>query len=106
MSVNFERQISLGVSQATPLEDYDKVVAERSMANSDFKFPADTGPANDGSEACTFLCFASANKLLHLEQKGELNENWHQMVPDIFRGIIDNDLPIINQFREKRRYDA
>jgi len=38
--------------------------------------------------------------------KGELDENWHQMVPGMFRDLIEQDLPVFNQIREVRRYDA
>lgn len=102
------QQISLGVSQATPLEEFDKKVAE-ALINGTSKVASrvsENTPTNDGTDACTFLCLASANKLLNAEQKGELTDDWQQMIPCIFSDIMTNDLEVFNRFREKRPYDG
>ncbi|KAL9977345.1 hypothetical protein ACROYT_G014737 [Oculina patagonica] len=91
------QQTSLGVSQAAPLQEYDKKVAEGLVEGCNRRVVAlisNTGnineketPLNDGTDACTFLCLATAYKLFNAEQKGELTDDWQQMVPHIFSDI-------------------
>lgn len=102
------QQISLGVSQATPLQEFDKKVAEALVGGTSkaTSWVSEETPVNDGTDACTFLCLATANKLFNAEQKGELTDDWQQMVPHIFSDIIVNDLAVFNRFRERRPYDS
>ena len=57
--------MSLGVSQATALDDSDHALAEcfdGSVAND--LLPIGASPENDGREACVFLDLAICNRLL------------------------------------------
>lgn len=102
------QQISLGVSQATPLEEFDRKVADALVKGTSKTAcrVSEKAPLNDGTDACTFLCLAAADKLLNADHKGELTDDWQQMVPRIFSDIIENDLAVFNRFREKRPYDG
>lgn len=102
------KHISLKVSQSTPIEEADRKLAEaieRCMSNAVTELAA-IAPANDGTNACTFLCLVTAQKLLNVSQKGGINDNWPEMVPGLFQEVITHDLVSFNTFREKRNYDA
>jgi len=67
---------------------------------------AGIAPANDGTNACTFLCLVAAQKIVNATQQEEMNNNWSELVPGIFQEMILRDLESLNTFREKRHYDA
>ena len=99
---------SLKVSQSTPLEEADERLAEaleRSKSNA-VNDLAGIAPANDGTNACTFLCLVAAQKIINATQEEEMNDNWPELVPRIFQEMILHDLESLNTFREKRHYDA
>lgn len=102
------KHTSLKVSQSTPIEEADKQLAEaleRSKSDAVTELPG-IAPANDGTNACTFLCLVAAQKLFNATQKEEMNGNWPEVVPGIFQEMILQDLVTFNTFREKRHYDA
>ena len=99
---------SLKVSQSTPMEEADERLAEaleRSKSNA-VNDLAGIAPANDGTNACTFLCLVAAQKIINATQEEEMNDNWPELVPRIFQEMILHDLESLNTFREKRHYDA
>ena len=102
------KHISLQVSQSTPIEEADRQLAEameRCTSDAVTELAA-IAPANDGTNACTFLCLVTAQKLFGASQKGEMNDNWPGMVPELFQETILHDLVSLNTFRENRCYDA
>lgn len=63
-------------------------------------------PANNRTNACTFLCLVIAQKLFSASQKGRMNDDWLEMLPGLFQELILHNLVTFNTFREKRNYDA
>ena len=102
------KHISLKVSQSTPIEEADRKLAEAIEQCTSNKVTelAAIAPANDGTNACTFLCLVIAQKLFSASQKGGINDDWLEMVPGLFQELILHDLVTFNTFREKRNYDA
>jgi len=102
------KHTSLKVSQSTPIEEADEQLAEAlewSISDAVTELPV-IAPANDGTNACTFLCLVAAQKLFNAMQTEEINGNWPEVVPGIFQEMILQDLVTFNTFREKRHYDA
>ena len=63
---------SLGISQATPMENFNKNVEEvldKNEARSDVLWSL---PTNDDTDACTFLCFVSAYRIRTAELQRRL----------------------------------
>ena len=102
------KRTSLKVSQSTPIEEADKQLAEamEQCTSNGVNELAGFAPANDGTNACTFLCLVLALKLFNAKQQGEINDNWPEMTAKIFQEMIFDDLASFNTFREKRHYDA
>lgn len=77
------KHISLKVSQSTPIKEADRKLAEAiEQCTSDAVTElVAIVPANDGTNAYTFLCLVTAQKLFDVSQKGRMNDNWPEMVP-------------------------
>jgi len=71
------KHISLKVSQSTPIEEADKRFAEAMQQGTSKAVNelASFAPANDGTNASTFLCLVTALKLFNETQQGEMNEH-------------------------------
>ena len=85
---------SLKVSHSIPIEGADKRLAEaieqsKSTAVTDL---AGIPPGNDGTDSCTFLCLVAAQKIVNATQEEEMNDNWPELIPEIFQEIILHDL--------------
>ncbi|XP_064622347.1 uncharacterized protein LOC135484643 [Lineus longissimus] len=92
--------MSLGVSQATPQENPDRIIASALTRGENVALG--TTPANDGTNACTFLALGIASDV---QKKGP--EFVWQDVPLLAVKYINITLEVINDIREHdRTYDT
>ena len=82
---------SLKVSQSTPIEEADKQLAEamEQCTSNGVNELVSFAPANDGTNACTFLCLVLALKLFNANQQGEINDS---------KDISRNDFRRLSEF--------
>ena len=93
--------IPLRISQASSLEAFDKDLAEKITAG-DSKIQQRMGPANDGTNACAFLCAKLAHDLhMSEERKSGFVQLTLTKLPSLVEKTI-NELPIeINKVRTR-----
>ena len=94
----------LSVSQATSLEKFYREIAERISAHGS-DIPQCVTPANDGVNACAFLCA----KIAHDHQMSEERQNGHTeqlftKLPSMVEQIISDLPPVINKVRTMDLY--
>ena len=91
--------IPLRISQASSLEAFDKDLAKKITAG-DSKIQQRMGPANDGTNACAFLCAKLAHDLhMSEERKSGFVQLTLTKLPSLVEKTI-NELPIeINKVR-------
>ena len=94
----------LSVSQASSLERFDQEIAERISAHGS-DIPQCVSPANDGTNACAFLCA----KIAHDLQMSEERRNGHTQqlftkLPSMVEQIISDLPPEINKVRTMDLY--
>ena len=94
----------LRVSQTSSLEKFDREIAERISADGS-DIPQYVAPANDGTNACAFLCAKIAQDLHMSEEKqnGHIQQLFTKL-PSMVEKVISELPPVINKVRTMELY--